>query len=347
MNIYVQAGGVRMFFERLDEELAKKDFVQFPVSQQGLIAYEKTENDSRVFIVFVNLPDEITEDVMNLRYSLQQVKFQLNCTEQDKFLFVYLTDTPDRIAILCEDTRDTHWVIDRRELRLVIYEHQPGDFYEVRKSIENTLHPPKVPRKKFTAYVTAGIIGINVLIYFIMFLVCSNEQREMIEAWGGLFWPYVTRQHEYWRLITSMFIHSDISHLFNNMLLLFFIGEYLEDYVGHWKFAVLYFGTGILADMVSMGYNILGNRMVLSIGASGAIYGVVGALAGFIFLSKGMIKDITGPRLVVFIGLSILGGFQSEGVDNMAHIGGLISGVLLALLLTICSNHKQKKVANS
>lgn len=144
-----------------------------------------------------------------------------------------------------------------------------------------------------------------------------------------------------------MFLHSGISHLFNNMLLLFFIGDYVENYVGHWKFAGIYFLTGILADLVSMGYNIFNNKMVLSIGASGAIFGIVGALAGFIFLSKGMIKDITGPRLVVFIGLSILSGLQNEGVDNMAHIGGLVSGFVIALILTVCSNVKKKKIADS
>lgn len=347
MNVYVQVGGVKMFFERLNEELAIRNFVQFPVSQPGIFGYQRYEEGARVFIVLVNLPDELTGDVFNIRYSLQQVKLQVNYTDADKFLFVYLTNEPDKVACLCNDTRDIHWVIDRTVLRVIVYENQPNDFYKIRECLEEVLTPKKMPSKKYTSYVTAGIIGINILVYIIMFGICSYNQRRAIEAWGGLFWPYVTRDHEYWRLVTSMFIHSGISHLFNNMLLLFFIGEYVEDYVGHWKFAGIYFLSGIIADLVSMGYNIFNNNMVLSIGASGAIFGIVGALAGFIFLSKGMIKDITGPRLVVFIGLSILSGLQTEGVDNMAHIGGLLSGFLIALLLTICSNVKQKKVANS
>lgn len=346
MNVYVQAGGAKMFFERLNEELAKRDFEQFSVSQPGIFGYQRCEEGARVFLVLVNLPDELTGDVFSIRYSLQQVKLQVNYTDADKFLFVYLTDEPDKVACLCNGTRDVHWIIDRTALRVVVYENQPNDFYQVRECLEEVLIPKKMLRKKYTSYVTTGIIAINILVYIIMYVICSDQQ-EIIKAWGGMFWPYVIRGHEYWRLVTSMFIHSDIQHLFNNMLLLFFIGEYVEDYVGHWKFAGIYFLTGILADLVSMGYNIFNNNMVLSIGASGAIFGIVGALAGFIFLSKGMIKDITGPRLVVFIGLSILSGLQTEGVDNMAHIGGLLSGFLIALLLTICSNVKQKKVADS
>ena len=207
-----------MFFDRLNDELVTQNFVQFPINQPGIFAYTKYKEGSRAFIVLVNLPEEITGDVFHIKYSLQQVKQQVNDTDYDKFLFVYLTDQPDAVAKLCEDTRDVHWVVDRSHLRLVVYEHQPNNFYKVRECIENALNPKKAPNKKYTSYVTAGIIGINVLIYIIMYWVCSYDQRAEIEAWGGMFWPYITKGHEYWRLITSMFLHSGISHLFNNML---------------------------------------------------------------------------------------------------------------------------------
>lgn len=333
-----------MFFDKLSDLLSQQGFEKVMLERQGIFGYVREDSEVKSSVMFINLPDELPGNVAGMRYSLDQIKEQISGGQYTRFLFVYLTNHPEAVRVLCEQTVDIHWIIDRGQLKVIIYENQPDEFCGLRNVIEDALSPVKQKSKPFSSYMTAGIIGLNAVIFIIMYIFCSDGQRDALIDAGGLYWPAVLIGHEVWRILTSMFIHSGINHLFNNMLLLFFIGTYVEEYIGHRKFVFLYFASGILAGVVSMGYNIFNEKLILSIGASGVIYGVVGALAAFIILSKGMIRDITAPRLVVFIGLSILGGLQTEGVDNMAHIGGVISGFLLATVFVVISKVKNRNV---
>lgn len=333
-----------MFFDKLSDLLSQQGFEKVMLDRQGIFGYVREESGVKSCVMLINLPDQLPEDITGICYSLEQIKQQISGGQYTRFLFVYLTNQPEAVKVLCEQTADIHWIIDREQLRLIIYENQPDEFCGLRSVIEDALIPVKQKTKRFSSYMTVGIIGLNVIIFIIMYLFCSDGQRQALIDAGGLYWPAVLIGHEVWRVLTSMFIHSGINHLLNNMLLLFFIGTYVEEYIGHRKFIFLYFASGILAGAVSMGYNIFNEKLILSIGASGAIYGVVGALAAFIILSRGMIRDITAPRLVVFIGLSILGGLQTEGVDNMAHIGGLMSGFILAAVFVVVSKVKNRNV---
>ncbi|WP_330657376.1 rhomboid family intramembrane serine protease [Anaerocolumna aminovalerica] len=140
-----------------------------------------------------------------------------------------------------------------------------------------------------------------------------------------------------------MYLHKNldtIDHLVNNMLVLFFIGDKLEKIVGKAKYLCIYFISGLLAGMASLGYNMVKNNYVVSAGASGAIFGVVGAMAFIVLINKGRIKDISSRQMVVFVLLSLYGGLTSQGIDNAAHIGGLLSGAILAAVLY--RMHKRK-----
>lgn len=331
-----------MFLDKINEQLPLHGFTRLSLTQQGIYGFVKQEEEQNSCVIFINLPEELPENVWSIRYSEQQVKAELHFEGVTRFLFVYITNALDRIKCLCEDNYDAHWIVTRNERRLLIYENQLDNYCNMKNIIEEILLGKEV-QKKFTSYGTVSIIGVNILVYIIMYWLCGAEQRNGLIDNGGLFWPAVTYKHEYFRLVTSIFIHSGINHLVNNMVLLYCIGSYVEDFVGHAKFMLLYFVSGILAGVVSMSYNIINNQLILSIGASGAIFGIVGALACFIFLSKGMIKDITAPRLIFFICLSIFSGLYEQGVDNMAHLGGLLSGFLLALILIIFQKRRLKE----
>lgn len=335
-----------MFFEKVNEQLMLEGYQKVSIEQAGLFVYEGMYEVEGTYIILVNLPEPLPDNIQNTFYSLQHLKWQLSNanTLESRFLFVYLTDQPIAIRWMCQQPSDTHWILDRTEGKLIVYENQDTSFEHIKNILEEILAPRPRVKKKFTSYVTAGLVGINILVFLIMYMILSNEQREVWVNYGGLYWPSIMNQYEYWRFITSIFIHFGIEHLMNNMILLFFVGAYLEEYIGHIKFAVLYFGSGILAGVVSMGYNSLSEKLVISCGASGAIFGIVGALVCYILFAKGMIKDLTGSRVIVFTVLSVLSGIGVQGVDNMAHIGGLVSGFLLALIITLCMNGKNRKV---
>lgn len=150
---------------------------------------------------------------------------------------------------------------------------------------------------------------------------------------GALYGPKVL-EGEWYRLITYLFLHSGPDHLINNMLILFFMGSALERYLGKIKYLVLYFSSGILAAIGSIVYNMMcSTSFPVCIGASGAVFGVSGAMACLVLINRGNLEGLTKKQMLVFLGLSVYGGFVSQGVDNIAHITGLLSGFVLAALL--------------
>ena len=157
---------------------------------------------------------------------------------------------------------------------------------------------------------------------------------------GALSWFYIKEEHEFYRLLTSMFMHGDWDHLINNMIVLLFIGGNLESIAGRYRYLLMYFGTGILAGLTSVGYNMwkeAGNvsffDTTISIGASGAIFGIVGAFLYIVIINRGRIAEVSAAQMVLFVVLSLYSGIVNSQIDQAAHVGGFISGFLLAVIL--------------
>ena len=177
-----------------------------------------------------------------------------------------------------------------------------------------------------------AIIIINVLCFLYLELQGSTENAGFMLAHGAMFAPLVVDHGQYYRLVTSVFMHFGVSHLLNNMLVLFVLGDNLERALGHVKYLILYLFSGIGANWISM---MIGNKdpMVVSAGASGAIFGVIGGLFYAVAVNKGRLEDLQTKQLAVMIVLSLYMGLTSSGVDNAAHVAGLILGILLGILL--------------
>lgn len=150
---------------------------------------------------------------------------------------------------------------------------------------------------------------------------------------GALYGPKVL-EGEWYRLVTYLFLHSDLEHLMNNMLILYFMGSALERYLGKVKYLALYFSAGILAAVGSIVYNMMYSASdPVCVGASGAVFGVSGAMAWLVLVNRGKLEGLTRRQMLLFLGLSVYGGFINQGVDNAAHITGLLAGFVLAMLL--------------
>lgn len=152
---------------------------------------------------------------------------------------------------------------------------------------------------------------------------------------GALGWYFVMEEGEWYRLFTSMFLHMDGSHLFNNLLVLGYIGSWVERELGSWRYGVLYLGSGLLAGCTSMLYNMVQNDYVVSVGASGAVFGTIGALLYLVLVQKRRKVQYNKRQIAFMAFFSLYGGFASQGVDNAAHIGGFVAGFALAGLLTM------------
>ena len=152
-------------------------------------------------------------------------------------------------------------------------------------------------RKK--AYVNTGLIALNVLYFLFLEATGSSENTSFMVAHGAMYAPLVIEKGEYYRLITSVFMHFGISHIMNNMLILFILGDNLERALGHIKYLFFYLICGVGANIVSMAVNLGEYRNVVSAGASGAIFGVIGGLLYAVIINRGRLEDLSTSCLVL------------------------------------------------
>jgi rhomboid protease GluP len=186
-------------------------------------------------------------------------------------------------------------------------------------------------RKK--AFVNIGLIAVNVIYFLYLEMNGSTEDTQFMVSHGAMYAPLVIERGEYYRLITSTFMHFGINHIMNNMLILFILGDNLERALGHIKYLLFYLICGVGANVASMIINLSGYRNVVSAGASGAIFGVIGGLLYAVAVNRGQLEDLSTRQLVVVILCSLYFGFTSTGVDNAAHIAGLIIGIIMGAVL--------------
>lgn len=188
-------------------------------------------------------------------------------------------------------------------------------------------------KQKPEALCTTVIIVINVAVFLILSLFGDTEDAVFMFQHGAMYEPMVTQQHEFYRIFTSMFLHFGITHLLNNMVLLGALGWNLELEIGKMRFLVIYLVSGIGGNLLSLYFGISAETYAVSAGASGAIFGLMGALLYVVIANRGRLGRLSGRGMLFMVILSLYFGFTSSGVDNWAHIGGLITGFVMAVIL--------------
>ena len=194
-------------------------------------------------------------------------------------------------------------------------QHCPECVAEARKSA------PKVRSAlAATAPVVMAILVVNVAVFFLQNLMPGLTDELAMN-------PFAVASGEWFRLLTPMILHGGLLHLAFNSFALFSFGPVIEQHFGHVRFALMYLASGLLASALS--YAVPPNNS--SIGASGAIFGVAGVLLVYLYnrRKQTFIRD-TLRSLLGIIGLNLVFGFIASGlIDNWAHIGGLIGGIIL------------------
>lgn len=177
---------------------------------------------------------------------------------------------------------------------------------------------------------TVVLIAINVLVYLVEVAKGSGGIGslgiETIYEMGGLWGPAVHEGGDWWRIVTSGFVHVSIFHIGFNMLLLYFMGRLLEPAIGSLRFTVIYFASLLAGSFVALWFS----PDTVSAGASGAIFGVLGAT--FVIARGRNLEGIAG-QLGVLIVINLVFTFAGRGISIGAHVGGLVAGVLCGLLI--------------
>lgn len=186
--------------------------------------------------------------------------------------------------------------------------------------------------KRKVPVITYAIIAINIIMFVLSNFATGSNFATKLANFGGLTKYHVISNLEIWRLVSSIFLHCDVIHLLVNCFSLYVIGSQIESYYGRFKYMTIYLLSGIAGNLLSLLFQ--GDNIV-SAGASGAIFGLTGALLFFgyhfrVFLATAIRTQII-PIIIINLGL----GFIVPQINNVAHIGGLIGGILVSMLVGI------------
>ena len=188
--------------------------------------------------------------------------------------------------------------------------------------------------------ITYLLILACVIPYFIDFIitgpdVISGETLSTLGQLGANYGPLITNGQAY-RLFTHMFLHLSLIHILCNMYSLFVIGSQIETFLGKVKYLFIYFISGLCGGLLSA----LLNGNVPSVGASGAIFGLMGAMLYFCYYYRTYLGEALKRQIIPVIALNLILGFMMSGIDNFAHIGGLLGGLFATMAVGVESKSK-------
>lgn len=263
-----------------------------------------------VMSIFLDMGDNITKEI----------------NDNPKFMCVNVRDESDikKSEIVKQIFPDLSKKMKYSEEGIELFMKITGDINKHNKSDASRLEElfkSKVP------YITYFLIILNCIFFFVPLIL--GQYSNIIDEFC-VHGPSI-RAGQYYRLITGIFLHGSIFHLFFNCYALYVIGSQIESFLGKFKYILIYLFSGLCGSLLSV---TLGGG-IASIGASGAIFGLMGAMCYFGYYYRVYLGNVLTSQLIPLIILNLGLGFIMSGVDNYAHIGGLIGGIIITKSLGI------------
>lgn len=196
---------------------------------------------------------------------------------------------------------------------------------DIKELLEKRSKDFQIELKAKTPWITYALIAANVLVWLMLKILSIKTNTE----YSDLLVPYGAKANslilngEYWRFISAMFLHSNEVHLLINCYSLYMVGSQVEKLFGHINMIVIYFVAGFVGSIASFAFS-----PIVSVGASGAIFGLLGAMFYFAIKRPSLLKSGFGANLITTLVINLVYGFMNERIDNYAHLGGLVGGFL-------------------
>jgi rhomboid protease GluP len=301
----------------------------------------------RINSEYIHNDEQLNMDMFKMNYIIKQIKkktlsFKMNVLDicLDLGSSVKADNTPKNIEVIKVKSIDD--IKGNDNLKLAFPKIETNNFITP-TSIDKIIHVTddinKKTEKENIKYedifkpkkivVTWIIIGICILMYIISLLLTDNFNLSLLLL--GANNRELVLKGDIYRLITCAFLHGSLIHLLVNMYSLYIIGNQVESYIGKWRYLVIYLLSAIMGSLLSI--TIKGGT--ISIGASGAIFGLMGSLLYFGYHYRLYLSNTLTTQIVPVILVNLFLGFSMNGIDNAAHIGGLIGGYLATMIVGI------------
>lgn len=272
---------------------------------------------SKVLNLLMNTRDEVTlteeENVLSIKVK--------NITElkKNKFINDYFPNFKEKVV------SKNNGIVDVLEMTEELN----------KKTIKEDNELAKIFLKKDQPIVTYSIILLNIIVFMLSLL-----DYNMIINYFANYYINV-KNGEIYRLLTTCFVHANFLHIFFNMYALYYIGPMVEKYYGKLKYLLIYLGSGIMGSLFSV---VLSNNV--SIGASGAIFGLFGSMLYFGYKYRATLDGFVRSGIIPVLFINLILGFIVPNIDVYGHIGGLIGGLLLSYILGVYRKGKKKNTLN-
>ena len=194
--------------------------------------------------------------------------------------------------------------------------------------------------------ITHVIMVVCIFLYLFLVLFEGNSIMDIsidsLVEFGGNVGVY-TKSGEYFRLFTALFLHANLIHLICNMYSLYVVGPQVESFYGKVKYFVIFLMSGISGCILSLAFSA---DNIVSVGASGAIFGILGAICYFGYHYRVYLGNVLKSQIIPIIVLNLMIGFMVSGIDNFAHIGGLIGGLFVSMAVGVPDKSSKSDVIN-
>ncbi len=300
------------------------------VVEPDQLLFSEENDDSYALHVFLDTPDEV-----QLHISHEEMTPERRETAVEK-LSRYETHLRGCILALNDDhALTTAW---EQELEKHNYRNKNGKWEKHKPGFKEQWR--SMIQGEDGTGITFLLIALNIIVFFVMVLAgggWGSTEWDVLYQFGGNYTAAI-QQGEYWRFLSSVFLHNGIFHLFMNMIGLFYGGMLAERILGGKRFLLMYLVAGIAGSVCSYFFH----DEMLSVGASGAVFGIFGFLLGHYFLpgSDKELRKAVLMQLVIYVGLNLLHGMK-DGIDNWAHAGGLVAGFFIGLAWTFGNAPKE------
>lgn len=265
-------------------------------------------------------------------FMMSTLRASLNC-ENIELIKVILVESLNETGGLNNNILgDNEAVIDYRNNKIVSYGFKSEAFVQELANVmyQNQYGKAERRNKDGRPWLTYVIIAANVIMYLLTAFLSQNifdSDTGVLVYLGAKYNPYI-KAGEYYRLITCMFLHGGLIHLAFNMYALNSIGPLVEKVYGKVKYIVIYFISGITSSLFSFLFS-----AGISVGASGAIFGLLGAVLIFAIIMKESIGKGFLRNIASVVAINLFIGFTMSNIDNFGHLGGLLGGAILGILL--------------
>lgn len=332
-----------------------------PVIINGLdneIWLENMENDLKLIRIntnYIHNEEQFKSDIFKVKTIMKSIK--RNTLSFKMTTLNLLLDTGDNVSIIDNKNIETIKIdgLDDFKKNKFVKEFfpkvkdtdfndkvDPIEFFKLTEDMnQNTMKKEKKLEKIFSPkkpVVTYILIVLNLMV-FLYGILHGND--ELINMFGNNY--ELVQNGEFYRLFTCMFVHADILHILFNMIALYSIGPVVERYYGKSKFLLIYLVSGLLGSIFS---GVFMTADSISIGASGAIFGLLGSICYFTYYYRATLQGILRGSIMPVIIINLVIGFLSSSIDLSAHIGGLIGGILISMAIGIGDKHRKSDQIN-